>query len=380
MSNHFSADNLKFPGDDRRLDLTDVFVFTAPHDPDTTVLIIDSNPTSAPPPTPAPVTGPEFYPGAVYRINIDTDGDAHADVAFTFVFSEYEDGRQTGTAWYATGPEARQPGPVGEVLAQGIPGQLRRHRPPRSGRPCPAVTGLRSDPFFADVEGALHGFQWTGHDDFADNNVDSIALEVPRGMFGGPVIGVWASISRRRSDGTLEQLDRGGNPTINPVINPDGEKDLFNSRQPPMTWQLPAAVDGDPAERGRLLTRSGQGGRAAGTAGYPALRPHPARRLSQRPRPHRRRVQRALCLAEQRQYPPERPEAARRPAGPLPPSRPAPPLTDVTVGIRVMAECVARPRGCHSGPLTVQVDHPAKPALTRQLATFWRRARVRHHP
>jgi len=231
MSNHFS-DNLKFPGDDRCLDLTDVFAFTAPHDPDTTVLITDSNPTSAPPPIPTPVTGPEFYPGAVYLINIDTDGDAHADVAFTFVFSEYEDGRQTGTAWYATGPEARQPGPVGEVLAQGIPGQLRRHRPPRSGRPCPAVTGLRSDPFFADVEGALHGFQWTGHDDFADNNVDSIALEVPRGMFGGPVIGVWASISRRRTDGTLEQLDRGGNPTINPVINPDGEKDLFNSRQP----------------------------------------------------------------------------------------------------------------------------------------------------
>jgi len=232
MSNHFSADNLKFPGDDRRLDLTDVFAFTAPHDPDTTVLIIDSNPTSAPPPIPAPVTGPEFYPGAVYRINIDTDGDAHADVAFTFVFSEYKDGRQTGTAWYATGPGARQPGPVGEVLAQGIPVSFDgTARPVLAGR-VRLFTGLRSDPFFADVEGALHGFQWTGHDDFADNNVDSIALEVPRGMFGGPVIGVWASISRRRSDGTLEQLDRGGNPTINPVINPDGEKNLFNSRQP----------------------------------------------------------------------------------------------------------------------------------------------------
>jgi hypothetical protein len=51
-------------------------------------------------------------------------------------------------------------------------------------------------------------------------------------MLGGPVIGVWASISRRRDDGTLEQLDRGGNPTINPVINPDGQKNLFNSRQP----------------------------------------------------------------------------------------------------------------------------------------------------
>ena len=30
MSNHFSADNLKFPGDDRRLDMTDLFVFPAP--------------------------------------------------------------------------------------------------------------------------------------------------------------------------------------------------------------------------------------------------------------------------------------------------------------------------------------------------------------
>jgi len=52
MSNHFSADNLKFPGDDRRLDLTDVFIFTSADDPHKTVVIIDSNPTSAPPPIP----------------------------------------------------------------------------------------------------------------------------------------------------------------------------------------------------------------------------------------------------------------------------------------------------------------------------------------
>ena len=42
---------------------------------------------------------------------------------------------------------------------------------------------------------------------------------------------MWASISLRR-DGTLEQMDRGGHPTINPFINPDGEKNLYNSRQP----------------------------------------------------------------------------------------------------------------------------------------------------
>jgi Domain of unknown function (DUF4331) len=232
MSNHFSADNLKSPGDDRRLDLTDLFVFTSADEPGKTVLIIDSNPTSAPPPIPAPTTGPEFHPDAVYRINVDTDGDAHADVAFTVTFSELENGRQTGTAWYATGSQARQPEPAGEVLTASLPVSFNGMAQPVQAGPIRLFTGLRSDPFFADVEGALHGLQWTGHDDFAGNNVDSIALEVPNDMLGaGPVIGVWATISLRR-DGMLEQVDRGGHPTINPFINPDGEKNLYNSRQP----------------------------------------------------------------------------------------------------------------------------------------------------
>jgi Domain of unknown function (DUF4331) len=301
MSNHFSADKLKFPGDDRRLDLTDVFMFTSAGDADQTVLIMDSNPTSAPPPIPAPVTGPEFYPGAVYRINIDTDGDNHADVAFTFVFGEYENGRQTGTAWYATGAQARQPEPAGEVLAENIPVSFDGTVQPVIAGRIRLFAGLRSDPFFADVEGALHGFVWTGHDDFAENNVDSIALEVPSDMLGGPVIGVWASISRR-SNGVLEQLDRGGNPTINPFINPDGEKNLFNSRQP-----------------------ADDVANYAGPARHPALRSHPARQLPERPHPHRRRVQPALRLADQRQGPALRPQAPRRPAGPLPLPRPAQP-------------------------------------------------------
>jgi len=234
MSNHFSADNLKFPGDDRRLDLTDLFVFTSPEDPGKTVLIIDSNPTSAPPPIPAPTTGPEFYPGAVYRINIDTDSDARADIAFTLTFSEYQNGSQTGTVWYATGSEAQQPEPAGQVLADSFPVSFdgTDRTVVVDGQGIRLSAALRSDPFFADVEGALHGMKWTGHDDFAGNNVDSIALEVPTDLLGpGPVVAVWASISRR-GDGGLEQMDRGGNPTINPFINPDGEKNLYNSRQP----------------------------------------------------------------------------------------------------------------------------------------------------
>jgi hypothetical protein len=74
--------------------------------------------------------------------------------------------------------------PAGEVLAESILVSV-----DGKGRPVQAggirlLTGLRSDPFFADVEGAPHGLVWTGHDDFADNNIDTIALEVPRDMLG----------------------------------------------------------------------------------------------------------------------------------------------------------------------------------------------------
>jgi hypothetical protein len=232
MSNHFSADYLKSPDNDRRLDLTDLFCFKSSRDPDKLMLIVNSNPTS-PAPAPVPARGPEFYPGGVYKINVDTDGDAHADIAFTFTFSEYQGGRQTGTAWHATGEAARQPEPSGEVLAEQFPVNFDGMAPPVQAGPVRLLAGRRSDPFFVDVEGTLHGFAWTGHDDNAGHNVSSIILEVPADMlFAGPQIGAWATISRRRADGTLEQMDRDGNPTLNPFINPDGEKDLYNSRQP----------------------------------------------------------------------------------------------------------------------------------------------------
>src|SRR5438132_9743346 len=126
MSNHFSADNLRFPGDDTRLDLTDVFAFRSTENRGKTVLIIDSNPTVRPPIElpPAVITSRDFHPGAVYRINVDNNGDAQADVAFTFTFSEPENGAQTGTAYYATGDQAREPGPAGQMLTSSIPFSL----------------------------------------------------------------------------------------------------------------------------------------------------------------------------------------------------------------------------------------------------------------
>jgi hypothetical protein len=63
-------------------------------------------------------------------------------------------------------------------------------------------------------------------------NVLSIVLDVPSDMLGpDPEIGVWATTSLHH-DGKLEQMDRGGHPTINPFINPDDAKDEYNARRP----------------------------------------------------------------------------------------------------------------------------------------------------
>jgi Domain of unknown function (DUF4331) len=233
MSNHYSAANLRFPGDDARLDLTDLFVFASPDDPGTTVLIIDLNPyttgMSAMPPF---LMKPEFHPDGIYRINIDTNRDTQADAAFTFVFSELEEGKQTGTAYYATGAQARQPEPAGDVLIAGTPVGFDAAAQPVQAGPVRLFTGVRSDPFFADADGAFHGFNWTGQDAFANRNILSIALEVPGDLLStDPAIGVWATVSVRR-DGEIVQVDRGGHPTINPFINPNNIKNEYNLRHP----------------------------------------------------------------------------------------------------------------------------------------------------
>jgi hypothetical protein len=174
----------------------------------------------------------EFHPDGVYQINVDNNGDAQADAAFTFTFSEAVNGTQTCTAHYAAGGQARQPEPTGYLLVSAAPVGFDAVARPVEAGPCRLFAGVRSDPFFADADGAFHGFKWTGQDAFANRNILSIALEVPNEMLGAdPEIGVWATVSVRQ-DGELVQVDRGGHPTINPFINPDGDKNLYNARQP----------------------------------------------------------------------------------------------------------------------------------------------------
>lgn len=223
MSNHLSAANLKFPGDDARLDLTDVFAFPAPGGAGRTVLAIDVNPF---------MTAPAFHPDAIYRINVDTDRDSVADLAFSFVFTDPDDGTQTATVHRARGAEAQTADVAGEVLAENVPVGFGEDVQAIEADGCRLFIGVRSDPFFADIEGVLHEFNFTGADAFAGKNVLSIVLEGPDEQFGTDAqIGIWATVTLR-TDGSLVQMDRGGHPSLTAFFNAEDAKAEYNARQP----------------------------------------------------------------------------------------------------------------------------------------------------
>ena len=144
--------------------------------------------------------------------------------------------------------------------------------------------GQRDDPFFVDLGTAFDainlrlgtGNQGGGKDDLAGYAVHSIVLQVPKSEVtvdgkpvSGPsapnaVVGVWSSTERPRvevqggnsvsasaaakkhhkrhgkksDDGGFVQVSRLGNPLVNEVVIPLGQKDHFNETQPSQDAKL----------------------------------------------------------------------------------------------------------------------------------------------
>jgi Domain of unknown function (DUF4331) len=322
MSNHFSAADLKCPGDDARLDLTDLFVFAAPDNPDRTVLIMDCNPFAK---------GEGFPPMRSTGSTSTPTGTALPDAAFSFTFSEYDNGRQTATAYYySTGSHPQTPEPGGDMLVQAVPVGFDATATSLDAGPVRLFIGSRSDPFFDDAEGVVHwlvdgahgDFQWTGTDTFADANISSIVLEAPNDMLGGGPFGAWTTISLRR-DGTLVPMDREGNPSFNPILNANDIKDQFDARRPDRRHhQLSIAAVANPASARIPAGRSHRRGHHP-AARHPSPRPRQASALSQRPGPDRRRPLHPHDLHDPRAENSATNRATRRPAAPVPLPRPA---------------------------------------------------------
>lgn len=230
MSHHLSGPNLKSPADDARLDLTDLFAFTTSTG-DRCILIMNANPDFG-------GQADAFHPDAVYRINIDNDGDSQADIAFSFVFSKPAGGVQTVTVYRAIGGQARAHDATGEIIFANVPVSFGAEPQIVESGDYRFFVGLRSDPFFADLDGIVKDFQWTGVDTMANMNIFGIALEVPNADLGAnPKIGVWARVSVRR-DGKLVSIDRGAHPSLTAYFNESNDaKNEYNRGEPANDWE-----------------------------------------------------------------------------------------------------------------------------------------------
>ncbi|MFJ9867599.1 DUF4331 family protein [Streptomyces sp. NPDC101165] len=227
MSHHLSGPDLRSPKDDARLDLTDVFVFAAAES-GRTVLVMNVNPF-------APTQGDAFHPDAVYRINVDTDGDNVADLAYSFVFSAPSEGRQTVTVHRAVGAGARNHVPDGQAVMSDAEVAFGAEPNIVESGGYRFSAGLRSDPFFADLDGIVDNFRWTGNDFGIDKNVFGIVLEVPDDELGGGPIGVWARVSLRQN-GRLVSVDRGAHPSLTAYFNAEEAKEKYNEGEPADDW------------------------------------------------------------------------------------------------------------------------------------------------
>ncbi len=191
MSHHASGPNFDFPRGDARLDMTDLYAFTKPGDPDKSILILNVHPSFRLD-SPEPTTSEPFKPGALYEFKIDTNGDAVADVCYSVRFASSENGKQTATVRRLQGKQAGGMGDDGKVVVQQAPVSVGKEALVTQVGDFRFFFGWRSDPFFFDVNGNFNHMQFTGDDFFKDKNVCSIALELPNSELGTNKVGIWA--------------------------------------------------------------------------------------------------------------------------------------------------------------------------------------------
>jgi Domain of unknown function (DUF4331) len=239
MSNHFTGLSLGPPLGDQRLDLCDLYAFQSPTDPARTVLILNANPNAD-----------ALHPDAIYRLAVDNDGDLLNDLAFSYVFSVPQNGRQTADVFVARGDQARSPEAVGDKLFSDVEASFGPTPNIATSGPFKFFAGARSDAFFFDYDGIKNLFDtsggrnftaphlggkspWTGRDSNTEANVFSMVIELPTSELGAdPDVRIWGRCSVRR-DGELIHVDRAGHPSVSSFFNTDETKEEYNASEPP---------------------------------------------------------------------------------------------------------------------------------------------------
>ena len=223
-----AADHADAPalGGDPQADITDIYAFRSPTNPDNLVAVLSVNPLTAP--TQNGTT--RFADDVTYQLHVDNTGDLITDATVSVTF--WNNGQNF----------------MVEGLGDPIVGLT-------SGAGTPTVVeaggikvfvGLRDDPFFFDLVGfnnfvagpfvPANGLRPAGEtpsDTLAGTNVSSIVIELPITALTGAAtsdtgsIKVWASTVRNGS-----QVDRMAIPAINTALIPSATKNAFNAGSP----------------------------------------------------------------------------------------------------------------------------------------------------
>ncbi len=232
MSDHLDAPGLKSPNMDARVDITDIYVFQKPGDTNTSVLVFNVNPV-------APTLADAFATDAIYELKVDTNGDAVADIAYRFTFSLKEHDVQTATVRHARGEQAKGTGNEGDILFQNVPVAFGEEITIAEAGEYRFFAGIRSDPFFFDLEGFKNGMQFTGADTFLDKNVFSMVLELPNSALGSnPKVGIWGRVLIPKDGNPSFQIDRMGRPFVNVAFTQGEDKNTLNRIEPTRDREL----------------------------------------------------------------------------------------------------------------------------------------------
>jgi hypothetical protein len=310
-SSAFASSHSEAPliSQDPRADNTDLYAFVSPDNTNTVTMIANYIPLEQPASGPNFYS---FDDTVLYEIKIDNSGDGQPDLGYQFRFNTTTRNPNTflyntgpiaslgDTSWnrpqtYSVtlvhfNKDGKQQG-KGMVLGTDIPTPPDnigpRSTPNYGNLASAAVTSLpggikvfagqRDDPFFVDLGSifdlaGLRPFNpfhliplaaEPGRDALENDNVHSIEIQVPTSQlvsFSSPTIGIYASASRQKArileeNGTTKgrgpwvQVSRLGNPLINEVVIPLGQKDYWNREDPAGDQQFESLYTGPEVSR-----------------------------------------------------------------------------------------------------------------------------------
>src|SRR5208283_4818435 len=161
-----------------------------------------------------------LHPDAIYRLNIDNDGDCLTDIAFSYVFSPPKNGQQTVSVFVAKGAESRSVEAVGTKIITDATVSFGPKPDIHKSGAYTFFAGARSDAFFFDFDGIKNLFDTRGKRNFTEPHLGAKSA-----------IRIWGRCSVRK-DGKLIHADRAGHPSVGSFFNTDDTKLEYNASEP----------------------------------------------------------------------------------------------------------------------------------------------------